>query len=43
MHEVSKLLGTYKFRLPVRRFIYEIFDGFEISESGLDEFDQLPA
>jgi len=25
--EVFKLLGTYKFRLPVRRFIYDMFDG----------------
>jgi len=40
--EVSKLLGSYKFRLPVRRFIYEIFDGFEIKEALLEELDQLP-
>jgi len=30
--KIFKLLGTYKFRLTVRRFIYEIFDGTPMNE-----------
>lgn len=40
LYQVFKLLGTYKFRLPVRRFIYDIFDGVTMEETQWDSFTE---
>jgi hypothetical protein len=32
---VLKLLGMYKFRLPVRRFVYELFHDVQWNEEAL--------
>lgn len=42
LYKVFKLLGTYKFRLPVRRFIYDLFDISFTSEIW-KQFDEITA
>jgi hypothetical protein len=37
--KVFKLLGTYKFRLTVRRFIYDVFDTIQWNEISLKQLD----
>jgi len=41
LYSVFKLLGTYKFRLPVRRFVYDIFDSVVWNEENWAAFDAM--
>jgi len=39
--KIFELLGIYKFRLPVRRFIYEIFDDVVWDKAAFDAIDKV--
>lgn len=40
MYEASKLMSSYSFHLPPRRFIwFDLFDNVDLSESGIQAFD----
>jgi rapamycin-insensitive companion of mTOR len=41
MCDAAKMLSSYSFHLPARRFIwFDLFDGVDLSESGISAFDQ---